>query len=67
MTLRVAESKGVRTEERPGIDTPDRERSLTEFKNTYGLSSAPIVEAVVDGVVVERWAGFRPDRIEAYA
>ncbi|UDL14816.1 NrdH-like glutaredoxin [Microbacterium phage Gretchen] len=67
MTLRVAGSKGIATEELPGIDTPERAEELAVFKSEHSLSAAPIVEAVVDGVVVERWAGFRPDRIEAYA
>ncbi|WAA19772.1 NrdH-like glutaredoxin [Mycobacterium phage Shweta] len=30
-----------------------------------GITSAPIVCANVDGVEVEPWGGFRPDRIKA--
>lgn len=67
MTLRTADAKGVAVEECPGIDTPERADELATFKAEHNLAAAPIVEAVRDGVVVERWAGFRPDRIAAYA
>lgn len=67
MTLRAAKAKGVHVVEFPGIDTPERAEELATFKAEHNLAAAPIVEAVLDGFVVERWAGFRPDRIEAYA
>lgn len=67
MTLKTAAREGVATEEAPGIDTPARVDELSRFKE-LGLSSAPVVEALdADGILVERWAGFRPDKIKEYA
>lgn len=68
MTLRTAIREGLRVDERPGIDTPERAGELLEFKNAHKLASAPIVEARDDlGRVIDRWAGFRPDKIKEHA
>lgn len=67
MTLRFARRAGLTLDERPGIDTPERADDLAFFKE-HGLASAPIVEVFDEhGDVVERWAGFRPDKIKEYA
>lgn len=67
MTLNVAEKEGVPVVVLPGIDTPEHAPLLAYFKEEHGLLSAPIVEAFVDGLVVDRWAGFRPDKIKEHA
>lgn len=67
MTIKTAIREGLVVDERPGIDTEERLAELMEFKS-HGLSAAPIVEARnPDGSVIERWAGFRPDKIREYA
>lgn len=69
LTVRKALDEGLVVEERPGIDTPEREAELLEFKSLpTPLLAAPIVEARDRfGRVVDRWAGFRPDKIEEHA
>lgn len=68
MTINVAKGAGVRYSEEPGIDTPERADELRSFKERYGFAAAPIVEAVSpDGEVIDRWAGFRPDKIKEHA
>ncbi|WNT44360.1 NrdH-like glutaredoxin [Microbacterium phage Mabodamaca] len=69
MTVRVALASGLTVDERPGIDTPERESELLAFKNLpQPLMAAPIVEARDElGRVVDRWAGFRPDKIKEHA
>lgn len=68
LTLKVAEDSGLSVDERPGIDTEERVGELLVFKNEHKLAAAPIVEARDDrGMIVERWAGFRPDLIGKYA
>ncbi|WP_157541145.1 hypothetical protein [Microbacterium sp. XT11] len=67
MTVRIALREGLVVDARPGIDTPERSEELAKFKE-HGLAAAPIVEALDNhGSVVERWAGFRPDKIKEYA
>lgn len=68
LTVTTALGAGLSVDQKPGIDTPEREAELLAFKNEHGLSAAPIVEARDSlGRVVERWAGFRPDKIKEYA
>lgn len=68
MTVRAAEAEGVQYELAPGIDTPERADELAVFKEQFNLAAAPIVEALdSEGRVLERWAGFVPDKIKEYA
>lgn len=68
MTVKAALREGLVVDERPGIDTEARREELLVFKNEHNLSAAPIVEAVdIHGRVVDRWAGFRPDKIKEHA
>lgn len=71
MTIRRAKAESVDYEVIPGIDTPEYADTLERFK-ALGLASAPIVEVVASDdaaprEVLDRWAGFRPDKIKEYA
>ncbi|WDS51678.1 NrdH-like glutaredoxin [Microbacterium phage Barnstormer] len=68
LTIKTALREGLAVDERPGIDTPEREDELAVFKTEHKLAAAPIVEARDElGRVVDRWAGFRPDKIKEHA
>ncbi len=68
MTIRRAKAEKVDYEVIPGIDTPERADELAVFKEQFNLAAAPIVEALdSEGRVLERWAGFLPDKIKEYA
>lgn len=68
MTIRTALRAGLAVDERPGIDTAERLEELTVFKTEHNLAAAPIVEARdALGRVIDRWAGFRPDKIQEHA
>ncbi|WP_424936640.1 MULTISPECIES: NrdH-redoxin [Bacteria] len=67
MTIKTALREGLAVDECPGIDTPARAAELDGFKRS-GLASAPIVEARDSvGRIIDRWAGFRPDKIKEHA
>lgn len=68
LTVREALKAGLIVDQRPGIDTEERSAELLVFKTEHKLSAAPIVEARdAHGRVIDRWAGFRPDKIKEHA
>lgn len=51
-----------------GIDTPELEVTLFDFKNRHKLAAAPIVIVTdEDGNELDWWAGFRPDKVREHA